>query len=115
MTGLLVSVRSAAEARAALAGGADLIDVKEPHRGPLGAADPALWREVEAEIGSAVPLSAALGELSQHTRSDPRRLGATYRYAKVGLAQALGLGDWKEEWRRLLDTFPAHVSSVAVI
>ena len=35
---LLVSVRSADEARAALAGGADLIDVKEPAHGPLGAA-----------------------------------------------------------------------------
>ena len=37
--GLLVSVRSAAEALSALAGGADVIDVKEPNRGSLGAAD----------------------------------------------------------------------------
>ena len=37
--GLLVSVRSADEAIAALAGGADVIDVKEPNRGALGAAD----------------------------------------------------------------------------
>ena len=37
--GLLVSVRSGAEAEAALAGGADLIDVKEPTRGALGRAD----------------------------------------------------------------------------
>ena len=37
--GLLVSVRSAAEALAALAGGADVIDVKEPNQGSLGAAD----------------------------------------------------------------------------
>ena len=36
----LVSVRSPEEALAALEGGADLIDVKEPSRGPLGAADP---------------------------------------------------------------------------
>jgi uncharacterized protein (UPF0264 family) len=38
MTGLLVSVRDAAEAADALAGGADLIDVKEPNAGSLGAA-----------------------------------------------------------------------------
>ena len=36
MTRLLVSVRSAAEALAALAGDADLIDVKEPAGGSLG-------------------------------------------------------------------------------
>ena len=35
---LLVSVRSAEEARAALEGGAALIDVKEPSRGSLGSA-----------------------------------------------------------------------------
>ncbi len=33
MTRLLVSVRSAAEAEAALTGGASVIDVKEPTRG----------------------------------------------------------------------------------
>ncbi len=42
MTRLLVSVRSAAEAEIALSAGADLIDVKEPSRGSLGAADPAV-------------------------------------------------------------------------
>ena len=36
MTKLLVSVRDAAEAIDALAGGADLIDVKEPLAGSLG-------------------------------------------------------------------------------
>ena len=38
---LLVSVRDATEAAAALHGGAGLIDVKEPARGPLGRADAA--------------------------------------------------------------------------
>ncbi|MBY0228781.1 MAG: (5-formylfuran-3-yl)methyl phosphate synthase, partial [Gemmataceae bacterium] len=36
MPGLIVSVRSADEARIALENGADLIDVKEPSRGALG-------------------------------------------------------------------------------
>src|SRR5947209_8028398 len=44
--GLLVSVRSAAEARAALDGGAALIDIKEPARGPLGRADDGVMAEV---------------------------------------------------------------------
>ena len=38
-TGLLVSVRSAEEAITAVKAGADLIDVKEPARGPLGMAE----------------------------------------------------------------------------
>jgi uncharacterized protein (UPF0264 family) len=36
---LLVSVRNAAEAQAALAGGCDILDIKEPSRGSLGMAD----------------------------------------------------------------------------
>ncbi|MEX0712176.1 MAG: (5-formylfuran-3-yl)methyl phosphate synthase, partial [Pirellulales bacterium] len=46
MTKLLVSVRSLAEARLALAAGVDLIDLKEPARGSLGALDPAVARQI---------------------------------------------------------------------
>jgi uncharacterized protein (UPF0264 family) len=60
---LLVSVRDAAEAEAALAGGADLIDVKEPANGPLGRADFATIAEVVKTVAGRVPISAALGEL----------------------------------------------------
>lgn len=56
MTGLLVSVRDAREARLALAGGVDLIDIKEPSRGALGGADPAIWRDVRDVTAGAVPL-----------------------------------------------------------
>ena len=63
MTGLLVSVRSAAEARAALLGGADLIDVKEPLRGSLGAADADRLREISEVVSGQLTLSAAWGEL----------------------------------------------------
>jgi len=53
MAALLVSVRSAAEALAALAGGAAVIDVKEPSRGPLGRADGDVWRAVLAAVSQA--------------------------------------------------------------
>ena len=80
---LLVSVRSAAEAEAALAGGADLIDVKEPARGPLGPADPSVIGEVLAAVNNRVPVSAALGEWREWTdRLGPEGL----TYAKWGLA-----------------------------
>jgi len=88
---LLVSVRSAAEARAALAGGADLIDVKEPSRGPLGPADPEEIREVLAAVGGRVPVSAALGEwLVWSDRPVPDGL----EYAKWGLAELRELQAW---------------------
>lgn len=37
---LLVSVRDAGEARAALAGGAEIVDAKDPARGSIGAVSP---------------------------------------------------------------------------
>jgi uncharacterized protein (UPF0264 family) len=62
---LLVSVRDAAEAVAALAGGADLIDIKEPTRGPLGRADDAAIAAVVQAVAGRTPVSAALGELRE--------------------------------------------------
>ncbi|MFO1092588.1 MAG: (5-formylfuran-3-yl)methyl phosphate synthase [Planctomycetaceae bacterium] len=60
---LLVSVRNADEAIAALAGGADIIDVKEPRRGPLGMADANIVADIVACAGDRAPVSAALGEV----------------------------------------------------
>ena len=64
MTALPVSVRSAAEAEAALAGGAAVIDVKEPDRGVLGRADGAVIAAVAGAAAERAPVSAALGEAS---------------------------------------------------
>jgi uncharacterized protein (UPF0264 family) len=63
MTRLLVSVRDAAEARAVLDAGAHLIDVKEPRRGSLGAADGRQVADVLNTVAGRVPVSAAMGEL----------------------------------------------------
>ena len=59
---LLVSVASAAEASAALAGGADVIDAKDPRRGALGAVSPEALREIRAAVDGARPMTAALGD-----------------------------------------------------
>jgi uncharacterized protein (UPF0264 family) len=90
--GLLVSVRSAAEALSALAGGAAIIDVKEPANGPLGrAADPVIVTVVSV-IGGRCPVSAALGEL----RDD---VGAAIpdglSFVKWGLAGQARSADWR--------------------
>jgi (5-formylfuran-3-yl)methyl phosphate synthase len=80
---LLVSVRSADEARAALAGGADLVDVKEPSRGPLGAADSDVIAEVLRAVKGRLPVSAALGEFAAW-RDRPVPPGL--HFAKWGMA-----------------------------
>jgi hypothetical protein len=72
MSGLLVSVRNAAEAEEALAGGADIIDVKEPSRGPLGRADAQNARDVIQTVSGRRLVSVALGELAES--SDESRL-----------------------------------------
>lgn len=61
---LLVSVRSAAEVRAALAGGADIIDAKEPSRGSLGAVSPEVLTEIVARVPRHVSVSVVLGDLA---------------------------------------------------
>lgn len=61
---LLVSVRSATEVEAALAGGADIIDAKEPSRGSLGPVDHAVLREILRCVPSRAPLSVALGDMA---------------------------------------------------
>ena len=88
---LLVSVRSAAEAEEALAGGADLIDVKEPNLGSLGRASDAIVAEIVKRVAGRVPTSAALGELADWDGTLPSGVD----FVKAGLA-GLGGGDWRE-------------------
>jgi hypothetical protein len=94
-----VSVRSAAEAEVALAGGAALIDVKEPARGPLGRADAATIAAVVSAVARRRPVSAALGELLDGAELPPC---PGLRYVKWGLA-GMGQVDWRQELERRLE------------
>ncbi len=86
---LLVSVVSADEARRALTGGADIIDVKDPGEGALGAPAPRVLSEVVRVVGGAAPVSVALGDLPDlpHTAALAARGAAVCGagYVKVGL------------------------------
>jgi AcrR family transcriptional regulator len=66
---LLVSVRAAAEVAPALAGGADIVDAKEPARGSLGAVSREVLREIAALVPATVPLSVALGDFTAERRA----------------------------------------------
>ena len=61
---LLVSVRSAAEVPAALVGGVDIIDAKEPGRGSLGPVSAATLAEILAQVPDGHAVSVALGDIA---------------------------------------------------
>ncbi len=112
MAKLLVSVRSAIEAQAAGAGGAAIIDVKEPMHGPLGRATADVWREVRAVVDERVPISVALGELNEWWAPGACECipgaGGGIAYVKLGLSDARP--GWQERWR-LLRTWTATMET----
>ncbi len=60
---LLVSVVDAGEARESAAAGADIVDVKNPGEGSLGAPSPAVIEGVRAAVAAELPVSAAIGDM----------------------------------------------------
>lgn len=60
---MLASVTGPDEAEIALAGGADIIDLKDPSRGALGAVDAATVRATVARVAERRPVSAVTGDL----------------------------------------------------
>ncbi len=63
MTGFLASVRSAEEAALALAGGADIIDAKEPSAGALGRVDTETLAAIVGAVAGRCPVSATIGDV----------------------------------------------------
>lgn len=115
MTRLLISVRNASEARAALRGGADLIDVKEPAQGSLGFAGEQSVAEVVREIAGRAAVSAALGELREWTEQGHVPSLAGVDYVKLGLAGCADDAGWPDRWRQLLGSLPPSTKPVAVV
>lgn len=113
-----MSVRDADEAVVACQAGANIIDVKEPNRGSLGRAD---WSTIAnvmrrvRELGSSLPVSVALGELSEIDAADCTNLHsrlAGVSFAKMGMANVTA--DWRTRWDRVMSTLPGEVGRVAV-
>jgi (5-formylfuran-3-yl)methyl phosphate synthase len=86
---LLVSVTDAEEARLAVAAGVDIVDVKNPAEGSLGAAGPGVLERVREAVPPERPVSAAIGDLPNLPGTaalaalGAARSGAAY--VKVGL------------------------------
>lgn len=63
MTGVLASVTSVEEARIALEAGADIVDLKNPSMGALGALPLNLIRQIVSFVDARKPVSATVGDL----------------------------------------------------
>jgi uncharacterized protein (UPF0264 family) len=63
MTKMLASVKSADEARIALESGADIVDLKDPLMGALGALPLVTIMEIVALVGHRRPVSATIGDM----------------------------------------------------
>jgi FolB domain-containing protein len=86
---LLASVTGPDEAALVLAGGADIIDLKDAARGALGALPPEVVRATVAAVGGRRPVSAVTGDLPMEpdviTDAVARNAGTGVDYVKVGL------------------------------
>ncbi len=77
MTGLLASVSTPLEARIALRGAADIIDLKAPAAGALGAVAPGIQRAVVAMVAGRRRTSATCGDLPMQAQVIRRGLEQT--------------------------------------
>ncbi len=115
MAKLLISVRDQHEAVAAESAGADIIDIKEPTRGSLGAADIETVCAVIAQINGRLPVSMACGELSQAADSPSPFRGIPVRYAKIGMSGYRNRGRWRGDWSHWCRSLSAGTQAIAVV
>jgi (5-formylfuran-3-yl)methyl phosphate synthase len=115
---LLVSVVDAAEARLAIAGGVDVVDVKNPAEGSLGAPVPGVIARVRDVLPADLPLSAAIGDLpSLPGTAALAALGAARAgaaYVKIGLWGPSTAADAVAVLRAARDAVEGEADVVAV-
>jgi hypothetical protein len=112
---LLVSVRSAEEVGPALAGGADIIDAKEPNRGSLGVVDGEVLSRIFQRVPAGCSVSVALGDVTTEDEvwaalgglTLPER--GTPTYLKLGFAGVPS----PERIRRLIEAAASSGSTIA--
>lgn len=107
---MLASVRDAGEAVRAAAGGADIIDCKDPAKGALGALPAEVVRAVRASVPAAIPVSATIGDLASEPEPVVQRArtmaAAGADLVKIGF---FGLGDARATIAALAEA-PLHGS-----
>lgn len=101
---LLVSVRNVEEAVAAIQGGCDILDVKEPSRGSLGMASLETLQQIVTLARRHHPqrvVTAALGEIHEYATDSISPLPAELNLVKIGCARLGTTPNWREDWHRV--------------
>jgi dihydroneopterin aldolase len=115
MTLLLASVTGPGEADVAVAHGADIVDLKDPARGALGALEPAAVRAAVAAIRGRRPASAVTGDLPMQPdiiySAAEAMAAAGVDYVKVGLFP----GERREDCIRALEPLARRTKLVGVM
>ncbi len=113
---LMISVVNVDEAQAALHGGAQILDVKNPVEGSLGAQNPTVIREIKQLAGEHCQVSAAIGDMPQLPGTAAlAALGAAVcgaDFIKVGLYGAKTPEDaiaLLREVKQATQNFPVHI------
>ncbi len=92
MTQILISVTSIAEAQLALDCGADIIDLKDPSAGALGALPLSLIKEIVGHINGRKLVSATIGDLPMDAETIVKRVTLLAEiqvdYIKIGFFEA---------------------------
>ena len=95
MTGMLASVNSLAETRLILNTSVDIIDLKQPAQGALGALSAELVRQIVEEVKHKKPVSATVGDLPMQPELIKNAVSAMadtgVNYIKIGFFPG---GDW---------------------
>jgi uncharacterized protein (UPF0264 family) len=102
MTGMLASVNSIEEALQALNANVDIIDLKQPALGALGALETDLVKAIVNEINGRCPVSATIGDLPMQPKpvyQAVKTMAATgVDYVKIGFFPD---GDWQKTFEKL--------------
>ncbi|MFT5301493.1 MAG: hypothetical protein ACI87E_004739 [Mariniblastus sp.] len=138
--GLLISVKDTVEANVVSRFPVSILDIKDPAKGALGAAAPAVLEKIAGSLPGSVQLSFSAGELADwrvqidrlNSASEggnpnsgsgpqgcllnryPEELLARFRFVKIGLAGMSQIQNWPDYWRALFEGLPKSTRPVAV-
>ena len=116
MTGMLASVNSLSEALLVLDAQVDIIDLKQPAAGALGALDTAVIKDIVARCHGLRPVSATIGDLPMQ----PERVFTAVKamaetdvdYIKIGI---FPYGDALSMIEKLAELAKQHLALIAVL
>jgi uncharacterized protein (UPF0264 family) len=116
MTRLLASVNSLAEAKLVYREGADIIDLKQPAAGALGALPLDTVAEIRAWCAGKIPVSATIGDLPMQPAlifDAVRAMAATgVDYVKIGFFPG---GDWHQVAHKLAELAQTQSALIGVL